>query len=324
MTALSLSNHSEPSTGQSEQENHTVASFDSPLLLGIDGGGSKCRAILYHPTKGVMGTGLSGAANPVNGLDAAREAIVDACVQALAAAGLEASQLGQCIAGAGLAGVNLPSCFAAMNAWQHPFAELHLTTDLHIACLGAHGRQDGAIMITGTGSCGFLDLAGKQTIVGGHGFPQGDKGSGAWYGLMAVQRALEASDTLAPPTAMSAGLARALGSDEPLDWVEQLAGQRSTAYARLASVVFEAAEQGDEQALALRADGADYINRLARQLLQAGAPRLSLLGGLGPLVIPHLGEDVQQALSPAQATPEMGAVFFAQDQRQAGAVKEQG
>ncbi len=324
MTALSLSNHDEPSTGQSEQENHIVASFDSPLLLGIDGGSSKCRAILFHPSKGVMGTGLSGAANPVNGLEAARDAIVDACIQALEAAGLSAEQLGQCVAGAGLAGVNLPSCCAAMQAWQHPFAEFYLTTDLHIACLGAHGRQDGAIMITGTGSCGFLDHRGRQTIVGGHGFPQGDKGSGAWYGLMAVQRALEASDGLAPATIMAAGLARALGSDEPLAWVEQLAGQRSTAYARLAGVVFEAAEQGDQPALAIRAEGAEYINRLARQLLDAGAPRLSLLGGLGPLVMPHLSRDVQEALSPAQATPEMGAVFFAQDQRREGARKEQG
>ncbi|MBY6186348.1 ATPase [Marinobacter hydrocarbonoclasticus] len=324
MTALSLSANTDPSSVQSEQENHNVASFDSPLLLGIDGGGSKCRAILFHPNEGVMGTGLSGAANPVNGLEAAQSAIVDACRQALQAAGLSADLLSRCVAGAGLAGVNLPSCFAAMSEWQHPFAELHLTTDLHIACLGAHGREDGAIMITGTGSCGFIDYQGQQTIVGGHGFPQGDKGSGAWYGLMAVQRALEASDGLAPETTIHAGLARVLGSDEPLGWVEQLAGQRSTAYARLASVVFEAAEQGDDVALAIRHEGADYINRLARQLLDAGAPRLSLLGGLGPLVIPHLNDEIQAALSPAQATPEMGAVYFAQDQRQSGVHKEQG
>ncbi|WP_315900074.1 N-acetylglucosamine kinase [Ferrimonas balearica] len=298
-------------------------SADSPLLLGIDGGGSKCRAILYHPSQGVMGTGLAGAANPVNGLEAAQAAIIEACQQALGAAGLPASKLAECVAGAGLAGVNLPSCYAAMAAWSHPFAQLHLTTDLHIACLGAHGRQDGAIMITGTGSCGFLDLGGNQRIYGGHGFPQGDKGSGAWYGLMAVQKALEASDGQGPHTAMSAGIGRALGSDVALDWVEQLAGQRSTAYARLASVVFEAAEQGDYLALAIRADGTDYINRLARQLLDAGAPRLSLLGGLGPLVIPHLSPEVQDALSPAQATPEMGAVFYAQDQRQQRAQKEQ-
>ncbi|SHI09693.1 N-acetylglucosamine kinase [Ferrimonas marina] len=291
----------------------TTHNHKAPLFLGIDGGGSKCRAILYRDGDGILGTGLSGAANPVNGLQAAKESILDACEQALRQAQLAPGELRNCIAGAGLAGVNLPSCMAAMEAWQHPFGQFHLTTDLHIACLGAHGRQDGAIIISGTGSCGFLSVGSHQRIYGGHGFPQGDKGSGAWFGLMALQHALQASDGLAEPTAIAGELAPLLGSHEPLEWVEQMAGQRSTAFARLAAVVFRAADKQDAVAQAILAEGAGYISELGQQLLDDGAPRLALLGGLGPLLTPHLSAPIQAAMTPAQAAPEMGAVYYAQD-----------
>ncbi|GAA5191233.1 N-acetylglucosamine kinase [Ferrimonas gelatinilytica] len=284
-----------------------------PMILGIDGGGSKCRAVLFHPEEGVIGTGLSGAANPVNGLAVAQASIIEACELALQDAGLGHQPLSQCVVGAGLAGVNLPSCEQAMIQWQHPFAAFHLTTDLHIACLGAHGHKDGAIMITGTGSCGYLSLGGQGKIIGGHGFPQGDKGSGAWFGLRAIQQALEASDGLAADTLMTELLAQHFGSSDPMAWVEQIAGQRSTAYAKLAAVVFQAAEHGDAVAQATLSEGTAYIDQLAQQLLNLGAPRLALLGGLGPLLIPYLAESVQARLHAAEAAPEVGAVYYAQD-----------
>ncbi len=35
-------------------------------------------------------------------------------------------------------------------------------------------------MITGTGSSAFASVDNVHTIMGGHGFPLGDKASGAW------------------------------------------------------------------------------------------------------------------------------------------------
>ncbi len=37
---------------------------ESQLFIGIDGGGSKCRATIYSPKMGVIGTGVAGRANP--------------------------------------------------------------------------------------------------------------------------------------------------------------------------------------------------------------------------------------------------------------------
>ena len=56
--------------------------------------------------------------------------------------------------GIGLAGVNLPHVYDKMIKWQSPFKSMSLTTDIHIACLGAHEGHDGAVLILGTGTCG--------------------------------------------------------------------------------------------------------------------------------------------------------------------------
>ena len=70
--------------------------------------------------------------------------------------------LKQVVAGLGLAGVNLPGLYQKINEWHHPFKEMFLTTDLHTACIGAHKGADGAVIITGTGSCAdFLLLMVK-------------------------------------------------------------------------------------------------------------------------------------------------------------------
>ena len=57
------------------------------------------------------------------------------------------------IVGAGLAGVNMPEYFRIFSEWQHPFQELHLTSDLHVACIGAHQGGDGAVIIAAITSC---------------------------------------------------------------------------------------------------------------------------------------------------------------------------
>ncbi len=119
---------------------------------------------------------------------------------ALKDAGLEHVELSELVAGVGLAGVNLPVLFDKMANWQHPFKQMFLATDLLIACLGAHQGGDGAVMISGTGSCGFSCIDEEQFIIGAHGFPHGDKGSGAWFGLQAAKQVLLSIDGVVQPS----------------------------------------------------------------------------------------------------------------------------
>ena len=284
---------------------------DAPLYLGIDGGGSKCRAVIVSSEQQVLGEGLSGPANPLRGMKIATDSILAAAQQALISAGLSLTDMPRLIAGAGLAGVNVPQYFQLLSDWQHPFKALHLTTDLHIACMGVHQGQDGAVIIVGTGSCGLAAVNGQLTEVGGHGFPYGDNGSGAWFGMQLVHKVLLSMDKLADSTQMTALLQQELNVADTLGVVSHFMHATPTTYAKYAPLVFTAAEQGDAVALQVVAQGADFISAIARRLLQQQPPRLSFIGGLAHKLLPYLPLEIRQQVTPAQQAPELGAVWYA-------------
>lgn len=285
----------------------------SPLFIGIDGGGTKCRARLFSADDKVLGTGVGGPANPLHGQAQAQASIVQAVNMALAEAGLAHSDACHLIAGVGLAGVNLPSLFEVMNTWHHPFKKMHLTTDLHIACLGAHLCNEGAVMIVGTGSCGYSYVNGKATIIGGHGFPFGDKCSGAWMGLEAIKAVLLASDNLGAQTCLVDLIGDHLQAKGVMI-VDKMGAAKSSDYAQLARFVFEAADLHDEVAVNILREGADYMSAVAEQLWQTAPNRMSLMGGLSGAIAPWLKPSVAAKLSSPISQPEFGAVYFAKQQ----------
>ena len=292
------------------------------LLLGIDGGGSKCKAIVMNKDNEILGTGISGPGNPLHGFEQATHSITESAKLALKNAGLEHVKLDELVAGVGLAGVNLPVLLDKMLDWQHPFKTMHLATDLLIACLGAHNGNDGAVMISGTGSCGFSCIEGKHGIVGAHGFPHGDKGSGAWFGLQGVKQVLLSLDGLVPETIMTSLLLKKLDCNDDTGLVEVVASQKATFYAQQANLVFDAAEQGDAVALSIVNEGAEYINDMAKTLAAKNPPRISMLGGLTARLKTWLADDVKLMLEAPIQPPEVGAVIFARQQQSKQTVKQ--
>ncbi len=279
--------------------------------LGIDGGGSKCKARLENLQGDCLGEGISGPANPVRGVELAQTSILEAAHLALKDAGLEHLSLNQLYAGMGLAGVNLPKYRQMMAHWQHPFAKMQISTDLHIACLGAHNGEDGAVIITGTGSSGASVVKGNYFEIGGHGFPVGDCGAGAWLGLTAIKQSLKALDDLSTRTPLVDALLARLNCATPQEVVEVIIDGKPAFYAAFAPLIMEFANQGDEMASAIVTEGADYLSCMARRLLQNQPPRLSLIGGLAPLITPWLDADIQARISAPFAAPEVGATLLA-------------
>ncbi|WP_260679298.1 N-acetylglucosamine kinase [Thalassomonas sp. M1454] len=281
------------------------------LYLGIDGGGSKCKAVILNKDMQILGEGIAGAANPFHSLEKAQSSIVAAAELALDDANLDKSLVSDLIAGIGLAGVNLPKYFKLMNAWQHPFKSMHLATDLHIACLGAHNGSDGAIMITGTGSCGYVSVGGDSLIIGGHGFPHGDICSGAWLGFQAVEKVLLSYDGIIEPTLLTDKVFEQLNCTDSNTLVETIAGHGATYYGRLAISVFDAADAGDDVAKAIINEGCEYFVRVFNKLKSKGDVNLSLIGGLKPRLVQWLPSEVAENIVDAQNPPEVGAVLFA-------------
>ncbi|GLP95072.1 N-acetylglucosamine kinase [Paraferrimonas sedimenticola] len=291
---------------------------NTPLYVGIDGGGTKCCASLYDVNGTLLASAITGPANPLHGLERTLESIVSATSQALANSGLSQYQLSDLVVGAGLAGVNLPSLYAEVEAWEHPFAHFYLTTDLHIACLGAHQQKDGAIVICGTGSCGYALVGQQSHRLGGHGFPYGDKGSGAWIGMEAFKRVLLHFDGVGSAPKLAEALLLHFDVSNDLALVECLAKQPSSEYAKLANLVFDCAEAKDPVAIEIITEGAVYLNQLIEQLSAHSEPQLpvSILGGLARRYQAWLSASAKQRLVPARGEPQLGALLYAQSQHQ--------
>lgn len=281
------------------------------LYLGIDGGGTKCKARLENSSGEVIGEGLSGPANPAQSADTAFTSIVDAAKQALTAAGLPCADVSKINACLGLAGVNIPAYRAETEKWTLPFKRFMLTTDLHIACTGAHGGSDGAIVITGTGSSAFASVNGRQNAIGGHGFPLGDKASGAWLGWRALTYVLEVFDGLQPTSPLFEKVCALFNTTSKGEIVGKSLHYRPTDYAKLAPVVIELATDCDFVSQNIKKDGIIYLSSVIKRLKHLGAERISMIGGLASYWHDWLDDDLQRLIGPALFAPEHGAVTLA-------------
>jgi glucosamine kinase len=279
------------------------------LLLGIDGGGSVTRGRLTDGTGKVLGHGTAGPANLRFGIEPSFGAVFAVTEQCLAEANLARGEVKRIVACLALAGASEPTELAAAKKHVHPYRKLLITTDAHAACIGAHQGNDGGVVIVGTGAIGCAIVKGAEYRCGGWGFPVSDEGSGAWLGCEALRRVLWAHDGL---TGWSASL-RALFTEfqsEPHKIVHWMTNARPRDFARFAPLVFEHA-RSDAVAAELVTNAAGHIDRLALRLLELGAPRLALVGGLADKIEPFLAARVREHLVPAAADAVSGALTLA-------------
>jgi glucosamine kinase len=141
------------------------------LFIGVDGGGTSCRARIEDQDGRYLGAGIAGAATTRLGIDNAMAAVTRASLAAAADAGLMPDSLAEMHAGVGLAGIGRKGALEELLRHQHPFRTVIYANDAIIACLGAHGGQDGGIVIAGTGSVGLALVQGRELRIGGYGFP---------------------------------------------------------------------------------------------------------------------------------------------------------
>lgn len=285
------------------------------LLLGVDGGGTSCRARLCAFTGRQLGEAVTGPANLRLGLEASFSAILEAAMLCLGQAGLPASRLGNIVACLALAGASEPSYLAAARSHPHPFRKAIITTDAHAACLGAHGDRDGAVVIVGTGSVGWAVLNGKIHRVGGWGMPISDEGSGAWLGCESVRRLLWALDGRHSWTA----LLRALGERFANDAHAVAAWAQSASpgdFGSLAPLIFEHAAAGDPVARQLVGFAASAIDALAARLIAVGATRLAMVGGCAPFLLPLLAKETKSYLVQPAGDALSGALHLARSEAQ--------
>jgi glucosamine kinase len=228
----------------------------------------------------------------------------------MAAAGLAESDLARTHVGLGLAGAIASKEAGALLAGPLPFASAVLDTDAYTAWLGAFRGEAGAILILGTGSCGFGVFDGQPAYVGGWGNVISDEGSGATIGREAVRRALWALDGRIAPTPLSDAILAAhdRSPEQVVAWAD---GAKPADFARWTPIVLDHARQGDPLGAAIIEGAAADIASMAERLIALGAPALCLMGGLAQPLLPWLPAPIRERVVPPQSDAMDGAILMA-------------
>lgn len=280
------------------------------LFIGIDGGGTNCRARLADASGRTLGEGAGGPSNVRLDSALVMNSILTASRGAAEAAGLGEADLRRTHAGFGLAGAVLTSANEKLLAQANPFASIAIETDAYAAWLGAHGGGDGAILIVGTGSCGLAVVGGRQTYVSGYGAEVSDEASAQRIGREAIRRSLWADDGRAQKTLLSDAIFRKLGgSAETI--VEYVTDAKPADYARLFPLVLEHAEALDPLGTALMSEAASEAVTMISRLLELGAPSVCLIGGVAEPLTRWLPAPVRARLSTPKGDALAGALLMA-------------
>ena len=290
-------------------------------VIGIDGGGTSCRAALADRNGTLLGRGKSGASNILTDPDTALRHIAEAAELAFEDAGLT-PDLSSASAILGLAGNNVGGAVGYVTE-RLPFARSQIVSDGVIALQGAIGDEDGAIGIVGTGTVYIIRSHGQFRSIAGWGFQVSDLGSGARLGQLALQETLLAFDRIRPMTPLcEAILAEFDNNPELIVDFARLA--KPGDFGRQTPHVFNFAARGDETALRILHTGAAGIDEALDTVtaLSGDKTKLCLLGGLAPLYPPYLAERHRLRLSEPRADALTGAVELAVEAFASGARTE--
>ena len=300
-------------------------------FCGVDGGGTRTRAVLADESGKLVGYGASGASNPkAVGLDGAAFSVCEALDRAFRDAGDRSGDVRMFL---GLAGVRTePDRIAVAEAFKNPLAAIGLAKaqivfghDLDVAHAAALGGEAGVVLVVGTGSAALgRDATGRTRQAGGWGWFIDDPGSGYWLGYQAMRAAARSCDGRGPMTMLEERV-RAFLRIQTLHEMPNIIYNPHFSrerVAELAPIIFDVAEAGDVCANAILKDGFEelalMVATVAREL-EMERPVVSAVGG-----ITHRGTTFENRFSEAlraqlpfakivhaRATPVVGSVILA-------------
>lgn len=280
----------------------------SEFFLGVDAGGTTCRVRLQSAVGATLSEATSGPATLRLGVQQAADNIMATSQKAFHSAGMSSADWPKIAVCVGVAGSEQPGATDSLQdaLVRRGTANVFVTSDAHIACLGAHSGGDGGIVIVGTGSIGYGLIGGQHVRVGGHGFPASDEGSGAYLGLHAVQMTLNAMDGLEGFSTLTTSIFDALEEKGGADaW---LSAATATDFAALAPMVLA---DGGVDAVAILHNAGQAIAKLVKGLNIKGVGRVALMGGLSGAIQEFMPSEVVEGLTVAKSDALDGALYLA-------------
>lgn len=286
------------------------------IVVGIDGGGSRTRAMVADETgKEIVSVELGPSAVRPGQVERSAETIAAAVADALAACDM--AHVTPKVLCVGVAGAGREPEREAL--WQSLMGreladDIVVHPDAMIALDDAFGEGPGLLVIGGTGSVGYgRGPAGSFARCGGWGPICGDEGSGMWIGRRALSIVTAAHDGREPETMLTGAILTAAEVNDVSDLVAWAAQATPATLATLAPVVMSVAQAGDLRANSLVTLAVEelvlHARTLARQLFgdeRASVP-LALGGGLlakGTLLRKRMVHRLKSAVPGAQLREE--------------------
>jgi N-acetylglucosamine kinase-like BadF-type ATPase len=304
-------------------------------VLGIDAGGTKTVCILADERGLVIAEARSSGAN----LQAVGELEVEKVLHQVMDDALgDRGILPQAIC-LGIAGVDRDDDSAIVRSIMRRIgykARTLVVNDALVALVAGAGSEPGLVLIAGTGSIAYgRNRAARSARAGGWGYVLGDEGSGYWIGRRALGAVVRQSDQRGRPTLLTPRLLQHFGIGKPQELVQVVyyRNLRPSAIAALAIHVSQAAQEGDQVAAQILAEGAEELLGAARSVISRlrldVEPFVCVFAGGIFQAVPWLSDQLCARLLEASphctvtrltAEPAQGAVRLALDELQGGAV----
>jgi N-acetylglucosamine kinase len=300
-------------------------------VLGLDGGGTKTRAVIVDDRGRLCGTGVGGPSNFDDvGIGPAQASIGQAVDAARQMAALPQRPFAAVFLG--MAGVLSSSDRAivqemAQNLELASPEAVGIDHDCRVALAGGLSGRPGIVQIAGTGSSTFgMNEAGETWRAGGWGYLISDEGSSYWLGTQAMRLAVSAFDGRLGPTTLLERVQQQLQLADMNEIMHRIyiRGLSRAEVAGLAPLAIEAARAGDKVALALLDQGslslAEAVLAVAQRLgFSPGRCELAMVGGLfqaGDIFVQRFKAAVLDKLPacrviPAELPPVLGAGLLA-------------
>jgi len=259
------------------------------IYLGLDGGGTGCRARARLADGRMTADHRGGPANVHSNPGGAISAITTLVAETLAEARKLAGELSEgheVHAVLGIAGaVEIGAAPRIKGALNLP--RVDVVGDVDLALSGAFHGSDGIIAALGTGSVFARQIGGRMQRLGGYGFQLGDEASGAWIASQAMRRAFHVRDGLEPGGPLADELWAHFGAPGAMMIFARDA--RPADFASFAPTVVKHAEAGCPVAMAVLEDATDWVVRAVGHLQpEGGVLPVALMGGIGPVIAARL------------------------------------
>ena len=298
--------------------------------LGVDGGGTNCRIRLADENLVTLADAAGGRSNlQIENGEPAYRSITEGTRAVFEQAGIDFSETANTYACFGMAGGRLESSRIDFARRPWPFAGVRVYDDIDIARAGAHGGEDGAVIIVGTGSAAMALVNGERHQAGGWGFHIGDQMSGAIIGRELVRYTVEANDGLVPKSPLTDAVTARLGgsNDSIMDWsypkVETIAaapdgvapstvlGRAPAEYGAIAPLLMDHFEQRDPVAIQMIDLQLHFIDTYVRWFKARGVQKLAAVGGFGARLYPLMMARYGDFIVYPKHEPLHGAVILA-------------